>query len=309
MAMNNALSPSVVKTELDEVFYQKFNRGAHPGYVDATSPLVFMQKTSDSAAEIMETFKGVSPWGTKDENGDIPEDQSRVDNQKTYNMLTFASGVELTKEFFDDNRHNVYEQTVADFANKARIGRDDNAFKLFNEGFDSQKTADGSYIFADDHTTLGNDTVDNKGTAALSESSLNDAITALIEQKDQAGEVMGNMPETLVVPPALFKTACEIVESELKSGTADNDMNVYSSKYNIYVATSPRLGAAAGGSDTAWFLNTSNKAATRWVREDLSTYLNDWTATKNQSFFYGGRFREEVGAQDYVGAWGSLGTA
>jgi len=307
--MNNSLNLSVVQTELDDVFYQEFNEEMHPGYVDATSPLVFVQDSSDKANEIMETFKGVSAWGEKDEVGNVPEETARVDNQATYTMLTFAKGVEISKEFFDDNRHGVYERMVQDFARKAKIGRDKNAFKIYNGGFDTYTTADGSYIFADDHTTLGGDTVDNKGTAALSESSLNDAITDLIEQKDQAGEVMGNMPETLVVPPALFKTACEIVESELKSGTADNDMNVYSSKYNIYVATSPRLGAAAGGSDTAWFLNTSNKAATRWVREDLSTYLNDWTLTKNQSFFYAGRFREEVGAQDYVGAWGSLGTA
>ncbi len=35
--MTNSLSPSVVKTELDDVFYQEFERGMHPGYVDAIS--------------------------------------------------------------------------------------------------------------------------------------------------------------------------------------------------------------------------------------------------------------------------------
>ncbi len=307
--MNNSLNPSVVKTELDDVFYQEFERGSHPGYVDATSPLVFMQDSSDSSAEIMETFKGVSAWGEKDESGNVPEESARVDNQKTYTMLTFAKGVEVSKEFFDDNKHGVYERTVADFARKAKLGRDKNAFKIYNGGFDTYVTADDSYIFATDHTTLSGATVSNLGTAALSESSLNDAIVALIEQKDQAGEVMGEMPETLLVAPALFKTACEILESELKSGTADNDTNVYSSKYNIYIATSERLGAAAGGSDTAWFLLGRNKGAMRWEREGLSTYLNDWTATKNQAYFYGGRFREEVGAQDYIGLWGSTGLA
>jgi hypothetical protein len=309
MPMTNSLSPSVVKTELDDVFYQEFERGMHPGYVDATSSLVFVQDISDSSAEILETFKGVSAWGEKDESGNIPEESARVDNQKTYSMITFAKGVELSKEFFDDNKHQVYERTVQDFARKAKLGRDKNAFKLFNGGFDTYVTADDSYIFANDHTTLSGSTVDNLGTAALSESSLNDAIIALVEQKDQAGEVMGNMPETLLVPPKLFKTACGIVESEFKADTADNNINVYSSKYNIYIATSERLGAAAGGSDTAWFLLARNKGTMRWTREGLSTYLNDWRATKNQSYFYGGRFREEVGAQDYVGLWGSQGNA
>lgn len=307
--MTNSLSPNVVQTALDEVFYQEFERGKHPGYVDATSGLVFEQGSCDNSGVIMETFKGVSAWGEKDEVGNIPEESARTDNKKTYTMITFAKGVELSKEFFDDNMHGMYERTTRDFAMKAKIGRDSNAFKLYNGGFDTYVTADDAYIFSDTHTTLSGDTVDNKGTAALSESSLDDAITALIEQKDQAGVVLGKMPETLFVPPKLFKEAAIILDSPLRSGTANNDANIYSTKYSIYLATSERIGASAGGSDTAWFLLGMDKGIMRWEREGISTYLNDWKETKNQAYFYAGRFREEVGAQDYVGLWGSDGTA
>ncbi len=83
---------------------------------------------------------------------------------------------------------------------KAKIGRDKNAFKIFNGGFDTYVTADDAYIFSDSHTTLSGDTVDNKGTAALAESSLNDVYIALVEQKDQAGEAWVIQSETLLVP-------------------------------------------------------------------------------------------------------------
>jgi phage major head subunit gpT-like protein len=137
---------------------------------------------------------------------------------------------------------------------------------------------------------------------------LNSAIVALYEQKDQAGIVVGSTPQTLLVPPALFKTACEIVESELRSGTADNDMNVYSSKYGINVATSNRLGAAAGGSDTAWFLLGRNHSVTRWVRQGIVTDLVDYKFQRNNNYIYKANFREIVGAMDYVGIVGSDGT-
>ena len=118
---------------------------------------------------------------------------------------------------------------------------------------------------------------------------------------------MGNMPAVLLVPPALFKTSSEITDSELRSGTADNDMNVYSSKYGITVATSNRLGAAAGGSDTAWFLLSNNHSFMRFVRQGIVTDLVDYKYTKNNVYVYKGEFRESVGAMNYAGAVGSTG--
>ena len=207
--------------------------------------------------------------------------------------------------------HGAYENIVKDFAIKGRITMDDNALGLYKKGFASVQTADGSYLFAADHTTIGGKTVSNLGTAVLSETSLNTGIIALREQKDQAGVVRGNPVRTLLVPPALYKTACEIVDSELISGTGNNDINVYSSKYGIYVACSERLGAAADGtygSDTAWFLIGENAAPTRWVRQGVQTALVPWQYSQNNSYTYKGEFREVVGSTDYVGVWASNGT-
>jgi len=271
--------------------------------------LCFKQDSTDKAAEQEEVFKGVSLWNQRSEEQDVQGDSPRITNKQTFNVIEFAKSVDIPKVFFDDNMHGAYTKMIIDFAEKGRITRDDNAMALYRNSFTSTLTADGATLISDTHTTISGDTVDNKLTSALSEEALNTAIISLVEQKDQSGVVRGGMPSTLLVPPALFKLACEIVESELRSATPDNDMNVYSSKYGIYVAPSKRLGAAAGGSDTAWWLLGRNHAVRRWVRQAVTTDLVPYQNQRNNVYIYKGSFREVVGAIDYAGIVGSTGTA
>lgn len=306
--LSSALNANVVKTALDKVFFQEFNGSSHPGYADASSGSIFKQDTIDRAAVITEIFKGTGLWGLKAEEQDVPSATPRVGNQQTFTVSEYAQSVDISKNFFDDEQHNVYERMVRDMAATGRITRNVNAFAPYRLGFTTALTNDGAAIFSDTHTTLGGYTVDNKLATALSETSLNTAIVMLVQQKAQDGTIRGEMPQTLLVPPALFKLACEITDSEQRSGTANNDMNVYSSKYNISVATSPYLGAAqTGGSDTAWFLLGQNHSMTRWLRQDINTDLVDYKFQRNNNYIYKGSFREVVGCMDYVGLVGSTG--
>ena len=67
----------------------------------------------------------------------------------------------------------------------------------------------------------------NLGTAALSTSTWDACIQAMYEQKEATSEAqMGIRPAYLLVPIELEKTARVILESNLESGTADNDKNV-----------------------------------------------------------------------------------
>lgn len=306
--MDSQISNNVVKTALDKVFYPAFNGETHPGYATADSASVFKQDTVENAAVITEVFKGTGLWGLKAEQQDVPEAQARVANQQTFVVTEYAQSVDITKNFFDDNMHGVYENMVRDMATTGRITKNSNAFGLFRGAFTTTLTNDGAALIADAHTTLSGAVVDNRlAASAFSESTLNDGVVALIEQKAQDGTIRGNMAKTLLVPPKLFKLATEITESELRSGTPNNDMNVYSTKYGINVATSPFLGASAGGSDTAWFLLSDNCSVTRWVRQDIITDLVDYKYQRNNNYIYKGSFREVVGAMDYVGIVGSVG--
>ena len=203
--------------------------------------------------------------------------------------------------------HGVYARMVADLGRKASITRDTNAFKIFRGAFTTTLTADGVSFINAAHPLIGGGTTSNVVSGALSTLSLNLGIISLGEQKDQAGVVIGNEANILLVPFALYKTAQEITNSVLIADSANNNVNVYSSIFGIKVMTSPYLGANAGGSDTAWFLLSRNHSVYRYVRQGLETSLRDWSLSNNRTYFYQANFREEVDVIDYVGAVGSTG--
>jgi phage major head subunit gpT-like protein len=202
--------------------------------------------------------------------------------------------------------HGVWSKTVADFAMVARVSQDDNAFAFWRGAFTTSLTADGAALVAS-HTLLNGQTQTNVVTGALSPTTLNNAIVALRQQKNQAGVILGNVPSVLLVPSALYKHAIEITESALIADNANNNLNVFRSAYGITVYTSPYLDAVAGGSDTAWFLLSRNHAVTRLIRQGIQTALRDWSVSNNRSYLYQANFREAVYCADYVGVVGSTG--
>lgn len=195
---------------------------------------------------------------------------------------------------------------VEDLARKAKYTQDDNAFSLFRLSFTTALTADASAICAA-HTLIGGGTVTNYTTGALTPTTLNTAMVALREMKDQAGVIVGCIGTILLVPSALFKKACEVTESALIADSTNNNLNVFRSAYGITVYSSPYLGAASGGSDTAWWLLSREHSVTRVIRQGIQTALTPWEYSKNRTYYYQANFREEVFCSDYVGIYGSTG--
>lgn len=190
---------------------------------------------------------------------------------------------------------------------KARVSQDQNAFKIFRGGFTTTLTADGVALFSASHVLIGGGTTSNLISGALSPTTINSGIISLAEQKDQTGVVLGQQPTVLLVPPALIKKAIEYTDSALIADLANNNINVYRSAYGFRVFSNPYLGAAGGGSDTAWFMLARNHGIKRIVRQGIETFLRPWGYSNNRTYFYQANFREEVVAYDYVGAVGSTG--
>lgn len=203
--------------------------------------------------------------------------------------------------------HGVWAEDVRDFALQAANTQDYTAFGLFRNGFTTALTADGVSIFNSAHPLIGGGTQSNTGTGALSPTTLNTAITNLVEQKNQAGVITGSSPAVLLVPPAVWKHAREITDSALIADLANNNINVYRSALGITVWTSHWLGAAAGGSDTAWFLLAKRHGFTRLIRQGLETALTDWRYSNNLTYRYQANFRENYFCADYAGSFGNTG--
>ena len=306
--LTEAMNFAVVQTELDRVFYQEFDEGANlPSWSNASTAAIFKQMEIGVAAHIEQTFKGVDFFADTNEIGPVQETVPTAANKVTTYVKDFTEGVELSKNWFDDNMHGMWSKIVGDLARKARLTQDRNAFSVYRDGFTITLTHDGVAFFHAAHPLIGGGTASNLVTGALDPTTLNDAVVSLGEQKDQAGVIIGNQPACLLVPLKLFKKAIEVTASALIADNANNNINVYRSAYGITVHTSPYLGVAAGGSDTAWILLARNHGVTRIIRQGLQTALRDWSYSNNRTYFYQANYREETYVADWAGAVGSTG--
>ena len=107
MSYNSSLNSDVVKTAIDDVFFQKFSGEMNPAYATAEDPLIFRQDTAEHQAVILDVFKGIGQWQPRAEEQDVPSGDPRIANQKTFTVVNFAKSVDIPKNFFDDQIKNV----------------------------------------------------------------------------------------------------------------------------------------------------------------------------------------------------------
>lgn len=293
------------------MFFQQFDyTETFPGVARATTAEIFRPQETTHAAWIQSINKGSGLFPAVGETNAVPLSTPRVTNKQTTAIVTFAQGIDISKQLFDDNMHGVWAADVEDFAIKARDTQDYNAFALFRDGFTTALTADGVTIFNSAHPLIGGGTQSNVASgasSALSPTSLNTGITSMVEQKDQSGVIKGNVPNVLLVPPALWKHGLEITQSALIADSGNNNLNVYRSALGITVWTSHWLGAAAGGSDTAWYLLARRHGFTRLIRQGIETALTDWRYSNNLTYRYQANFREAYFCSDYAGSYAATG--
>ena len=308
MALSKGLAPDMVLTGLDEVFFSVFNREPMPQMADVTDGMIFIQDSTDRSGVITEQFKDAGLWEERAEREDLTEGTARADNKRTFTVAAFAQVIPISKHYFDDEQYGTIKETITKMAQKGMLTDRKQGFGIYRNAFGTTLTNDGAALVSASHTNLNSDTIDNYITAGLDESSVNTAINELIEQKDQAGDVVGFEASCLFVPNRLFKTAAEILDSELQSDTANNNINVYSSKYGIYLKQSSYIGSALSGSDTAWFMLSRDHTIKRWKRQEIVTDLVDYKYASNFDYKYKAEFRNVYGAISYEGVIGSDGT-
>ena len=208
----------------------------------------------------------------------------------------------------------VWSENVSQFALMGKVTQNFNAFAVFRNATTTTLVHDGAALVSASHTLIGGGTASNVVTdsaggvnAALTSDSLNDAFTQMAEQKGQNGVILGNTVKILLVPPRLLKKAVELTDSALIGDSSNNAINFYRSALGITVMTSPYLGAAAGGSDTAWFALASQHGVRRLIRQGIQTSLRSWDMSNNRTYLYQANFRETYYAIDWAGVVGSTG--
>lgn len=161
----------------------------------------------------------------------------------------FEGTIVIPEDDVKDNALAQYSTIAGDLGKAGRLVWDEIVFELFNNGFTTTLAYDSLSWFNDSHT-IGIGTIDNKGTAALAEASLEDAIEAMMAYKVQPDKLSTARPLNpsadliLLVPPALYMTAKKLVENEKNASGADN---------HLYQAAKVMVSSWLT-STTAWFL-------------------------------------------------------
>jgi hypothetical protein len=101
---------SIVQTELDKVFFQKFDADeTFPGQAHATTAEIFKPMETTHAAWIQSVNKGSGLFPAVGETQAVPLSTPHVANKQTTQVLTFAQGIDVSKQLFDDNINSLLE--------------------------------------------------------------------------------------------------------------------------------------------------------------------------------------------------------
>lgn len=165
-------------------------------------------------------------------------------------------------------RNDLYGEVEAfeqDLMDSSRDDIEQAAWNVFNNSFGTTNTGfDGLALISASHTRLDGGTVQpNKPAtdAALSLAALHSAVVTIRKWKNHRGRPRKFDVKKLVIPPDLMMTAYELLDTELKPGTALNDKNVISTRFGIMPLISEYL-----TSTTAWWLVCDNHDLNFWWR-------------------------------------------
>ncbi len=155
--------------------------------------------------------------------------------------VEFAAGIEIERRLFDDGLHNVIENKPRALSASLFRLRQTHAARPFNNAFTTDSLfyvhSEGVSLSSNSHTTNSGASTstgfDNQVTTALSATALAAARIVMVQFRGDQAERIGVIPDTLVIPVDLYEIAFEIVASQGKVNTADNNMNVHFGQYTL----------------------------------------------------------------------------
>ena len=180
------------------------------------------------------------------------------------------------------------------------------AANILNNAFASGYTyGDGQVLCSTAHPLVSGGVNSNTPSvqADLNETSLENAVIQIAAWTDERGLLIAAKPKKLVIPPALQFVATRLLETELRVGTADNDINAIKNNGSIpdgYTVNNFLT-------DTnGWFLTTDvPNGLKHFVRSPLTQSMDGDFDTGNVR--YKSRERYSFGASDPLGIFGSQG--
>jgi hypothetical protein len=270
---------------------------------------IYETETSERSFEEETKLSGFSAAPVKNEGSAIRYDNAQEAWTARYNHETIALGFSLTEEAIEDN---LYDSLSARYtkalARAMSYTKQVKAANVLNNGFSAGYTGgDGVSLFNTAHPLVSGGTNGNTPTTAadLNETSLENAVIQIAAWTDERGLLIDAKPKKLIVPPALQFVATRLLETELRVGTTDNDVNAL--KNNGSIPEGYTINHFLTDSN-GWYLTTDvPNGMKHFVRSPLANSMDGDFDTGNVR--YKSRERYSFGWSDPLGMYGSPGAA
>ena len=268
---------------------------------------IYETETSDRSFEEETKLSGFSAAPVKNEGQAISYDNAQEAWTARYNHETIAMGFSITEEAMEDNLYDSQSgRYTKALARAMAYTKQVKAAAILNNGFASAVTyGDGQPLFSTAHPLVSGGTNSNRPStnADLNETSLEAAVIQIAGWTDERGLLIAAKPRKLIVPPALQFVATRLLETNLRVGTTDNDINAL--KNNGSVPEGYTINHWLTDTN-AWFLTTDvPNGLKHFVRVPLATSMDADFDTGNSR--YKARERYSFGVSDPLGAFGSPG--
>ena len=270
---------------------------------------IYETETSERSFEEETKLSGFSAAPVKNEGSAIAYDNGQEAWTARYNHETIALGFSLTEEAIEDN---LYDSLSARYTKALARGmaytKQVKAANVLNNGFTNTAAyygGDGVPLFSASHPLVSGGVNSNipSTPADLNETSLENAVIQIAAWTDERGLLIAARPKKLIVPPALQFVATRLLETELRVGTNDNDVNAI--KNNGSIPEGYTINHFLTDTN-AWFLTTDvPNGMKHFVRSPLSQSMDGDFDTGNVR--YKARERYSFGWSDPLGMYGSQG--
>lgn len=273
-------------------------------------------KVSTKSKETYYNRAGLGAFNVKAEGAEVSFTDPIAGSTLEFTHRRRANGYTVTQEMLDHDQFREIEKLERDLQIAAMDDLEVARHLLFNSGFSTTDNAgygfeatgyDGLALFSTAHTRLDSGTNNSNRPSTDVNLGITALYNALIQFNlwtDHRGRPIISFPEKLLIHPNDEMTARELLRSELKPGTTNNEVNA--AKGALSIVVSPYLtdtnawfviGQLVNGQGSIWHWDT--QAGTRTGQDD------DWGKELVKRKAVHGM---SLGHRDWYDVYGSSGT-
>jgi hypothetical protein len=221
MAINRAQLAKELEPGLNALFGMEYSR------YENEHAEIFDQETSDRAFEEEVMLVGFGEAAVKQEGSAVQFDTAQESFTSRYTHETIALAFSLTEEAVEDNLYDTLSaRYTRSLARSMAYTKQTKAANILNNAF-STAGGDGVSLVNTAHPTALGGTFSNRSStdADLNETSLEQAMIDIAGFIDERGLKIAMQGRKLIIPVNIQFVADRILNSTLRVGTSDNDIN------------------------------------------------------------------------------------